>query len=85
MKLIKILFFLLILAAIDYAQKGIEYSDYSISAVGIKSVKLNDSFWLPKIKTFTLKIRIPGWALNYAVLGDLYSYKSEAHLKVNLT
>ena len=46
----RIVFFLLILATLKYAQEGSKYSDYPISAVSIKDVILNDNFWLPKIR-----------------------------------
>ena len=45
-----IIFFLLILTTLGYAQESSKYSDYPISAVGIKDVAINDNFWLPKIK-----------------------------------
>ena len=36
-------------------------------------------------KTFTLKLRIPGWAQNNAVSGDLYSYLNKGQNKIKLT
>jgi uncharacterized protein len=45
----RIVFFLLVLSTLQYPQET-RYADYPISAVSIKDVKLNDSFWLPKIK-----------------------------------
>lgn len=52
-----ILIFLTFLASINIAQKNsnpmtadIAKSDYPISAVNIRDVKLTDNFWLPKIK-----------------------------------
>ena len=36
-------------------------------------------------KNFTLKIRIPGWALNDAVPGDLYSYIGKKKNEITLT
>ena len=47
----KIIFsFILLLTTVAAAQEVSKYSNYPISAVSIKDVKLNDSFWLPKIK-----------------------------------
>jgi DUF1680 family protein len=46
----RIIFFLLSLTCLDYAQERPKYSDYPISAVNIKDVSINDNFWLPKIK-----------------------------------
>jgi hypothetical protein len=37
-----------------------------------------------KEKTFTLKLRIPGWALNNPVPGNLYSYLGNANSRVTL-
>ena len=45
-----IIFLLLILTPLAYSQKNGKYSDYPISAVGIKNVVINDNFWLPKIR-----------------------------------
>ena len=45
------IFFFIVIVAINFSQENTKYSDYPISAVSIKNVKLNDSFWLPKIKT----------------------------------
>ena len=47
----KLIFALLALIALSCSQKNSKYSDYPISAVGIRNVILNDNFWLPKIKT----------------------------------
>ena len=47
----KIIFALLALIALSCSQENSKYSDYPISAVGIRNVILNDNFWLPKIKT----------------------------------
>ncbi len=45
------------------------------------SIRIN-----PKTKNkFTLKIRIPGWALNKPVPGDLYSYLNDVRGKIKLT
>jgi DUF1680 family protein len=38
-----------------------------------------------KEKAFTLKLRIPGWAHNKAVPGDLYSYLDHVSSKITLT
>jgi hypothetical protein len=47
----KIIFsFILLLTTVAAAQEVSKYSNYPISAVSIKEVKLNDSFWLPKIR-----------------------------------
>jgi len=46
----KIFLLLLFASAIGYAQEIFKFSDYLISAVGIKNVIINDNFWLPKIK-----------------------------------
>ncbi len=46
----KIIVLLLILTPLLYSQKDRKYSDYPISAVGIKNVVINDNFWLPKIR-----------------------------------
>ncbi|MGD8782471.1 MAG: glycoside hydrolase family 127 protein [Ignavibacteria bacterium] len=46
----KIIFLLLAIGSLIYAQTAKEYSDYPISKVNIKNVILNDNFWLPKIK-----------------------------------
>ena len=37
-----------------------------------------------KKKTFTLKLRIPGWARDEAVPGNLYSYLDTSHKKIRL-
>ncbi len=42
---------LLLLTTLVYPREVSKYSDYPISAVGIKDVIINDTFWLPKIKT----------------------------------
>ena len=47
----KLTFALLALIALSCSQKNSKYSDYPISAVGIRNVILDDNFWLPKIKT----------------------------------
>ncbi len=47
----KLIFALLALIALSCSQKNSKYSDYPISAVGIRNVILDDNFWLPKIKT----------------------------------
>jgi DUF1680 family protein len=44
------IFFLLVLTCLGYAQERSKYSDYPISAVSIKDVRIDDNFWLPKIK-----------------------------------
>jgi DUF1680 family protein len=46
----RMIFFLLSLTCMDFAQERPKYSDYPISAVSIKNVIINDNFWLPKIK-----------------------------------
>ena len=46
----KVIFFLLLIAFVRCTQNDSQFSDYPISAVGIKDVKINDNFWLPKIK-----------------------------------
>jgi DUF1680 family protein len=46
----RMIFFLLSLTCLDYAQERSKYSDYPISAVSIKDVSIDDNFWLPKIK-----------------------------------
>jgi DUF1680 family protein len=46
----RIVLFLLVLTCLGYARERSKYSDYPISAVSIKNVVINDSFWLPKIK-----------------------------------
>jgi DUF1680 family protein len=46
----RMIFFLLSLTGMDFAQERPKYSDYPISAVSIKNVIINDNFWLPKIK-----------------------------------
>ena len=38
-----------------------------------------------KESEFTIKLRIPGWARNQVLPGDLYSYKSAASAKITLT
>ncbi len=35
--------------------------------------------------SFTLKVRIPGWAMNQAIPSDLYSFQSSSALKVEIT
>ena len=47
----RLIFALLALIALSCSQESSKYSDYPISAVGIRNVILTDSFWLPKIKT----------------------------------
>lgn len=49
------------------------------------SGKINFIVSPEKEKSFTLKIRIPGWALNNAVPGDLYSYSNSKQNKIALT
>lgn len=39
---------LALFALISCSEKEQKYSDYPISAVDIKSVVINDDFWLPK-------------------------------------
>jgi DUF1680 family protein len=46
----RIIFFLLILTCLNYAQERPKHSDYPISAVSIKDVSIHDNFWLPKIR-----------------------------------
>lgn len=46
--------------------------------------KINVSVNPEKEKVFTLKLRIPGWAQNKAVPGDLYSYLNDTPGKVTL-
>jgi DUF1680 family protein len=46
----RMIFFLLGLTCLDYAQERPKYSDYPISPVSIKDVSIDDNFWLPKIK-----------------------------------
>jgi DUF1680 family protein len=46
----RMIFSLLILPMVIHAQESLKYSDYRISAVSIKDVAINDSFWLPKIR-----------------------------------
>ena len=47
----KLFYALLALIALSCSQQNSKYSDYPISAVGIRNVILADNFWLPKIKT----------------------------------
>jgi len=47
----KLIFALLALIALNCSRESSKYSDYPITAVGIRNVILNDNFWLPKIKT----------------------------------
>ena len=47
----RLIFALLALIALSCSQESSKYSDFPISAVGIRNVILTDSFWLPKIKT----------------------------------
>ena len=44
------MFPLLILIALNCVQEKSQYSDYPISAVSIQDIRINDDFWLPKIK-----------------------------------
>jgi DUF1680 family protein len=46
----RIILFLPILIALNCSKENSKYADYPISAVRIRSVILNDNFWLPKIK-----------------------------------
>jgi DUF1680 family protein len=46
----KHIYFFLVIASLGCAKEQSTYSDYLISAVHIKNVVLNDSFWLPKIE-----------------------------------
>jgi len=46
----KIIYFLLVSIALGCINKQSKYYDYPISAINIKNVKINDSFWLPKIR-----------------------------------
>jgi DUF1680 family protein len=46
----RILYLLVIFILVSCNKKQVNYSDYPISAVDIKDVVINDSFWLPKIK-----------------------------------
>ncbi|MFA6400300.1 MAG: glycoside hydrolase family 127 protein [Salinivirgaceae bacterium] len=43
--------FLLVIAVTGCVKKQSNYNEYPISALPIKDVVINDSFWLPKIKT----------------------------------
>lgn len=44
------IYLLLTIVMLGYAKERPAYHDYPITAVNIKNVVLNDSFWLPKIK-----------------------------------
>ena len=46
----RLIFPLIIVVALNCVQENSQYSDYPISAVTIRDVKINDNFWLPKIK-----------------------------------
>jgi hypothetical protein len=47
----KVISFVLLLTALIFPQDKIKRSGYRISPVDIRSVTINDDFWLPKIKT----------------------------------
>jgi len=46
----KMIVILLLVSSLSFPQEKTIYSDYLISNVNIQSVKLNDNFWLPKIR-----------------------------------
>lgn len=46
----KVIYVLFVTIAFGCAKKQSKYYDYPISAISIKNVVINDSFWLPKIK-----------------------------------
>lgn len=49
--MLKYIVTLLLFTTFSYSQKASKYSDYPISSVDIRNVKLSDNFWLPKVKT----------------------------------
>ncbi len=46
----RVFWLLLIIAFMQCSRKNTQYADYPITAVSIRNVKINDNFWLPKLK-----------------------------------